>query len=291
MAPMTADDGRAGARETSRQRSRLGSNLWPRVAAGVTMAAAALIVAWIGGFVFVAFWFAASAVVLWEWQRLPGGERLIERVAAGALALALAALFALNGASVGALVALSLGAAAAAWIAPAGSKSWAGAGTIYAGSLVVSLGLLRASPYYGLAAILWLYAVVWGADVAAYFAGRLIGGPKLWPSVSPGKTWSGAVVGVFAGAGLGLLVAPWTNGPLALFSLGLATAVVSALGDLFESALKRRFGVKDSSGLIPGHGGLMDRLDAFIAASVFAAVVASANKSGGYIASGLFERW
>jgi phosphatidate cytidylyltransferase len=151
--------------------------------------------------------------------------------------------------------------------------------------------LLRVSPSFGLATILWLFAVVWGTDIAAYFAGRLIGGPRLWPSISPGKTWSGAIVGAVVGAGLGLMLWAWTNNLAALFWLGLATAIVSELGDLFESALKRRFGVKDSSGLIPGHGGLMDRLDAFIAASLFAAAVASLNSRGApFIASGLF-RW
>ena len=173
----------------------------------------------------------------------------------------------------GALAALVVGAAAVGWLAGPAARIWAGAGALYAGALVVSLGLLRASPTYGLAAILWLFAVVWGADIAAYFAGRLIGGPKLWPSVSPGKTWSGAIVGALAGAALGLLLRGWTSRIDRLFWLGLATAVVSELGDLFESALKRRFGVKDSSRLIPGHGGLMDRLDAFIAASAFAALV------------------
>ena len=108
----------------------------------------------------------------------------------------------------------------------------------------------------------------------------MIGGPRLWPSVSPGKTWAGAIVGALAGAVLGLMLAAWTNRLMPLFWLGLATAIVSELGDLFESALKRRFGVKDSSGLIPGHGGLMDRLDAFVAASVFAAVVAGLNSRG-----------
>ena len=152
------------------------------------------------------------------------------------------------------------------------------------------MGFLRASPNYGLAAILWLFAVVWGADVAAYFAGRLIGGPKLWVRVSPGKTWSGAIVGALAGAACGLMLGGGTNRIDRLFWLGLAAAIVSQLGDLFESALKRRFGVKDSSRLIPGHGGLMDRLDAFVAASLFAAIYAAANSDGSYIASGLF-RW
>jgi phosphatidate cytidylyltransferase len=160
---------------------------------------------------------------------------------------------------------------------------------LYAGALVASVGLLRVSPSFGMASILWLFAVVWGADIAAYFAGRLIGGPRLWPRVSPGKTWAGAIVGAFAGAVLGLMLGAWTNRLAALFWLGLATAIVSELGDLFESALKRRFGVKDSSGLIPGHGGLMDRLDAFTSASFFAAVVAILHPKGDYIASGLFQ--
>jgi phosphatidate cytidylyltransferase len=129
--------------------------------------------------------------------------------------------------------------------------------------------------------------------VAAFFAGRAIGGPRLWPSVSPGKTWSGAIAGALAGAALGLFVgAIFAPGPVRidrLFAFGLATAVVSEFGDLFESGVKRRFNVKDSSRLIPGHGGLMDRLDSFIAASTFATVVAAAHSSGSYIASGLFE--
>ncbi len=275
--------------------SRIGRDLWPRVAAAVALGTVALVAAWAGGFVFVAFWCVASIIVLWEWQRLVGADRLIERVAAGALGLVVASayamqnVFSLGEAVLGALIALALGASAVAWIARPGSKGWAAAGIIYAGALVVSLGLLRASPNYGLAAILWLFAVVWGADVAAYFAGRLIGGPRLWPAVSPGKTWSGAIAGALSGAALGLALAAWTNRVGTLFVVGLGAAIVSELGDLFESAIKRRFKVKDSSALIPGHGGLMDRLDAFIAASLFAALVAGANTNGSFIASGLFQ--
>jgi phosphatidate cytidylyltransferase len=270
--------------------SGIGPDLGPRVAAAVVMGLAAVTAAWIGGVVFVAFWWIAAVVVLWEWQRIVRADRLVERLAAGTLGLALAALFALHQSVIGAAAVLCLAAGAVGWLAGSSHRIWAAAGVVYAGALVVSLGLLRASPAYGLAAILWLFAVVWGADVAAYFGGRLIGGPRLWPSVSPGKTWSGAVVGALAGAACGLLLGGWTSRIDRLFWLGLATAVMSELGDLFESALKRRFGVKDSSSLIPGHGGLMDRLDAFIAASVFAALVAGANTNGSFIASGLF-RW
>lgn len=271
--------------------TRFGPDLWPRVAAAVAMGSVALAAAWIGGFVFAAFWWLASIVVLWEWQRLVGGERLIaQRVGVGAVALALAALSALHNWAPGVGAALIFGAVGVGWIAGWGRQGiWAAAGVLYAGALAASVGLLRVSPSFGMAAILWLFAVVWGADVAAYFAGRLIGGPRLWPRVSPGKTWAGAIVGAFAGAVLGLMLAAWTNRLAALFWLGLATAIVSQLGDLFESALKRRFGAKDSSGLIPGHGGLMDRLDAFTSASLFAAVVAFLHPKGDFIASGLFQ--
>jgi len=284
---MTAsDDGPA----TGSAPQRFGPDLWPRVAAAVAMGSVAVAATWIGGFLFAAFWWLASIVVLWEWQRLVGGERLIvARVGAGAVALALAALSALHDSIAGVVAALILGAATVGWIAGGRQGIWAAAGVLYAGALVASVGLLRVSPSFGMASILWLFAVVWGADIAAYFAGRLIGGPRLWPRVSPGKTWAGAIVGAFAGAALGLMLGAWTNRLAALFWLGLATAIVSELGDLFESALKRRFGVKDSSGLIPGHGGLMDRLDAFTSASFFAAVVAILHPKGDYIASGLFQ--
>jgi phosphatidate cytidylyltransferase len=269
--------------------SRIGPDLGPRVAAAVVLGLAALAAAWISGFVFVAFWWIASVVMLWEWQRMVSSDRLIERVGAGVLGVGLAALFALHQSVLGSTAALLLTGCVVGWLASPPARIWAAAGALYAGALVVSLAFLRASPHYGLAAVLWLFAVVWGADIAAYFAGRLIGGPRLWPSVSPGKTWSGAVVGALAGAAFGLLLSGWSNRIDRLFWLGLATAVVSELGDLFESALKRRFGVKDSSNLIPGHGGLMDRLDAFVAASAFAALVAAFNGKGSFIASGLFQ--
>ena len=267
----------------------IGSDLKPRVLAGLVLGVAALATAWIGGLVFVAFWWTASVVVFWEWQRLIHGDRLIERTVVGAVTLALAAILAMHGSIIGSVAALAVGAGVVAWFAGRGSWGWAVGGTVYGGALVVSVALLRASPSYGSPAIFWLFAVVWGADVAAYFAGRLVGGPRLWPAVSPGKTWSGAIAGALAGAALGLLLIAWTTRLDRLFLLGFVTAIVSELGDLFESGLKRRFGVKDSSHIIPGHGGLMDRLDGFIAASAFAVIFAALNSQGSYIASGLFQ--
>ena len=274
-------------------RLRIGDDLPIRAAAGVTLMAVALGVAWIGGFPFLAFWLLASAGVLWEWQRLVGGDREGARVGAGVLALAVASPFALNGAAADAVAVLCAGAMLTGLLADPSRRIWAGAGVLYAGALVVGLALLRASPAYGLPAILWLFAVVWGTDVAAYFGGRLIGGPKLWPSVSPGKTWSGALTGLFLGALLGALLAVAAAPPgvrwAPMLAVGVLVSAVSQLGDLFESAMKRRAGVKDSGHLIPGHGGLMDRLDAFVAATAITAALAGARSSGSWIAPGLFQ--
>ena len=135
--------------------------------------------------------------------------------------------------------------------------------------------VLRADAQHGALAVLWLLAVVWSTDIAAYFCGRLIGGPKLWPSVSPNKTWSGSIGGALFGTIAGLVTLHLAGVPLGwpAAPVALMASIVSQGGDLFESSMKRRFGVKDSGHLIPGHGGLMDRLDGFIAAAAFALVV------------------
>jgi len=275
--------------------SRFGGDLRLRTLAGAAMMIIALAAAWIGGFWFLVFWFAAAAFVLWEWQTMIGGERPLARLALGVSALLVASPFALHGAAKTAFGALIVGAIATGWAAgpKRGPQFWSGAGVLYAGAIMASPVLLRASPAYGLSAILWLFAVVWGADIMAYFGGRLIGGPKLWPRVSPGKTWSGALVGALSGGILGaivvLLTAPSGARLAPILALGLAAAVIEELGDLFESGIKRRFDVKDSSHLIPGHGGLMDRLDGFVAAATFATAIGWARTTGDWAASGLFQ--
>jgi phosphatidate cytidylyltransferase len=146
-------------------------------------------------------------------------------------------------------------------------------GVFYIGAPCVAFLWLRAQPDIGRDAIIALFAIIWSVDIAAYFAGRLVGGKLLWPSVSPQKTYSGLIGGIIAGAGaavafasvLGLAPTPWGIAGAVLAVFGLA-------GDLFESALKRRFGVKDASKLIPGHGGVLDRLDGMIAATSAAAI-------------------
>lgn len=261
------------------------NDLKARVASGVVMLAVAVGALAAGGVWFALFWLAAALAILWEWQRLLGaGWR--ERFLVGALGVVVAAALAAQMAADVALAPLAIAALAVAWRAPRGLKLWAAGGVLYAGALVVSVEALRPNiggplePAVNLKAVLWLCAVVWGSDIGAYFAGRLIGGPKLWLRVSAGKTWSGAIGGALAGAGLGLAVALWwPAAPAAqswtpLIVMGIAVSIASQCGDLFESAVKRRFGVKDSSRLIPGHGGVMDRLDGFVAAAAFVVLVA-----------------
>jgi CDP-diglyceride synthetase len=147
----------------------------------------------------------------------------------------------------------------------------------YLGLAAVALPWLRADPAAGLANTLFVLSVVWASDVGAYLVGRLIGGPKLAPAISPGKTWSGAAGGLLSAPVAGLAVAAcFSTGfsPLHVTGLALGFGIISQAGDLLESALKRHFGVKDSGRIIPGHGGLLDRVDALLAVAPVAALLA-----------------
>lgn len=152
---------------------------------------------------------------------------------------------------------------------------WVGAGVIYSALLLAAPVILRSDASYGMTAIFFLFAIVWTTDIAGYFAGRAIGGAKLAPSISPKKTWSGAIAGLIAVIVIVAIGARYLpNAQIApLIAVSLLLSIVSQAGDLAESAFKRRFDVKDSSQIIPGHGGVMDRLDGFWAAAVCAAIV------------------
>lgn len=251
------------------------SDLSLRVASALVMAPAAILFAWLGGWWFLLFWLAAACAIFWEWTSLaaPPGEPVRPAVAGGA-GLALAALGYAAGYPVVAAAALVAGYAVAA--GPLGGRrAWIAGGMAYSAALLFAPVVLRNDASYGLAAILLLFAVVWSTDIAAYFGGRLIGGPKLWPSLSPNKTWSGAVIGALAGTAAGIFIG-WGTGISNLFGVGMIAAglsVAAQAGDLFESAVKRHFGAKDASRLIPGHGGLMDRLDGFVAAAFLAVLI------------------
>jgi phosphatidate cytidylyltransferase len=268
------------------------ADLLPRVLSAIVLMAAALVSVWQGGLVFALIWLGAALAVGCEWQNLIAAPNRRLRLFLVALGLVVSAYFA-GKAWFGTTCSL-LGVCGLALALAAGPRRriWAFGGIVYAGLLLVSAAALHGSGEYGARSIVWLFATVWGTDVFAYFGGRLIGGAKLWPKFSPSKTWSGTLTGVLAGASLGAVIGalglgdPWRALPL--FALGLAAAAVSQGGDIFESWVKRRFGAKDSSGLIPGHGGFMDRLDGFIAAAAFAAIV-GAVRGGASIAAGLFD--
>lgn len=270
---------------------RLGlADLIPRLVSALILMAAALGSVWQGGAVFGLIWLAAAIAVGAEWQLLIAARNPRLRLLLTGFGLVLGAFFTGKAWFDLAFVSLAISGLAIAMAAGPGRRIWALGGLAYAGVLLVSTLALHGSPGYGARAILWLFAIVWGTDVFAYFGGRLIGGAKLWPRISPSKTWSGTLTGIFAGAltgaaagSYGLDDALW----LPLFKLGLAAAAVSQGGDIFESWVKRRFGVKDSSRLIPGHGGFMDRLDGFLAAAVFAVLVGAARGLDS-IAAGLF---
>jgi phosphatidate cytidylyltransferase len=149
---------------------------------------------------------------------------------------------------------------------------WLALGGTYIGLAVVAALWIRHDAKLGLISVMWLLAVVWATDIFAFFAGRRFGGRKLAPRISPGKTWSGLVGGMTAAALASAVFAVWSATHwFSLAMWGAAVAVVSQAGDLAESAMKRRFGVKDSGHLIPGHGGILDRVDGLLAALLFLA--------------------
>jgi phosphatidate cytidylyltransferase len=248
-------------------------NLITRVASAVVLVPLAIAAAWAGGWYWTALVTLCAIGLFVEWLMMTGAAGNAPLMVTGAAVLAIAAPFlALRNVDI-ALLVLALGVAAVAFRSST-PRSWAIGGFLYAAAAQVSSIVVRLDRSEGFFALVFILLVVWCTDIGGYFAGRTVGGPKLWPRVSPNKTWAGAVGGFI----LSLLVAAGfamngfgKMGPLLLIAAALSVA--SQLGDLFESAVKRRFGVKDSSQIIPGHGGLLDRLDGFVAAVVLAAIL------------------
>jgi phosphatidate cytidylyltransferase len=257
------------------------SNLVLRVVSAAVLAPLVIAAAYAGGWLFLALCAGAAGGILWEWTRL-----IADRSDAGILVPGLGALLAASllvgldrpGAAavvIAAASVLAAGITAASAAHKPGVPLWAAAGIIYAGTAFLGPALLRRDAAFGLQAILFLAGIVWMTDILAYFLGRAIGGPLLWPRVSPKKTWSGAVGGLAGGVVAGILVA-YASGLSKVGFLGviaLLLSIVAEAGDLFESAAKRHFGAKDASQLIPGHGGLMDRLDGFLVAALVALLI------------------
>ena len=247
-------------------------NLLARVVAALVLAPVAIGAAYAGGFLWILLVTLGAVGLLIEWLMLIGCARDPRVVGSGVAALAVAGLCLGLRRIDAALLVLAVGLPTIVGLSVE-RRRWTAAGFLYAAAALLASALVRLDQIEGLVALILVLLVVWASDIGGYVAGRSLGGPKLWPRVSPNKTWAGAIFGFvasllvaagFAASGLGKI--------LPMLVLGACLSVASQLGDLLESAIKRRFGVKDSSRIIPGHGGLMDRLDGYVAAIVMAAI-------------------
>jgi phosphatidate cytidylyltransferase len=244
-----------------------------RVLSAVVLAPLALLVVWGGGLVFDLWIAVAAALMAWEWSHVTAAGRL----GTAGLALAVGAVGAVGVASLGgavwyALPVVLVGAVVVYGLARGDgveAPGWLAAGMLAIGIPCIAFIWLREHALSGRSVVFWLLAVVWATDIGAYGFGRWLGGPRLAPRISPNKTWAGLLGGVASAALISALAAWLLDGaglvPAAL--AGGAVAVIAQAGDLGESLVKRRFGVKDAGALIPGHGGLLDRVDGLLAAA------------------------
>jgi len=271
---MMADPG-PGGRSDQRADQKSGSDLKVRLASAVVLGPLVLLAAYLGGFVFLLLVLAAGFLFLLEWLTITGTAKRSFVSAAGHATVAGVGILFAFGAPAMALAAILAGSGAV--LALSGfdrAGRWAAEGTLYSAGAVYALLAVRATES-GPLFVFFLLIVVWATDVFAYFAGRSIGGPKLWPRVSPKKTWSGAIGGLTAAVILatGLVMIAGETQVWPWVGLAIFLSAVSQAGDLLESAIKRRFDVKDSGGLIPGHGGIMDRVDGLVAAAIAAVLM------------------
>ncbi|MFC4625289.1 phosphatidate cytidylyltransferase [Daeguia caeni] len=247
------------------------SNLQTRILTAIVLGALTLWLTWIGGVGFTVFSVLIGLAMFYEWLNLTLPKQTafskifgwIWLVVTGLLlVLNQPALLIIGFLLLGFLILLVAG-----WKR---GRAWPAAGLLYCGASAASLALLRGDEPFGFTAIIFLFAVVWSTDIAAYFNGRALGGPKLAPRFSPNKTWSGAIGGAAAAVAGGILVASLVVEPgnWLVPLLALILSIVSQIGDLAESWVKRQFGAKDSGTLLPGHGGVLDRVDGLVAAAV-----------------------
>jgi phosphatidate cytidylyltransferase len=264
------------------------NELTMRIVSSVVLGLVAITAAWLGGLVFLAFWTVAAAAVWWEWVGVVKAESRPVLIGIGVAAIAgMAVALAADAAAIAFVCALIGAGVAMASVQSA--RGWIGGGVVYAAAVLIPAVMLRDDPALGFIAIIWLFAVVWAEDTGAYFAGRYFGGPKLAPAISPNKTWSGAAGGTIAGliAGNAVILVAGISWHPAHLLVAFAVVVAAQFGDLLESAIKRRFAVKDASSLLPGHGGLMDRLDGFLVAAALALAIGFAHGGMGSPAAGL----
>ncbi len=275
----------------TRWTARLGRDFAVRLLSGLAMVAVVALFTFSGTIAFAVMTVAVSLVVSWEWARLVEGPDAGVVMAVQLGAVAVAGVLAGSISPGLALLALCIGAILALVLSLDRNSLLAALGVLYAGLPAVSLIWLRSDEPFGLRAVVFLILIVATADTAAFVSGRILRGPLLWPRVSPKKTWSGLLGALVASAIVGALfwaVVPGGS-PLRLAAAGAVLAAVAQAGDLAESALKRRFGAKDSGALLPGHGGVMDRVDGLVAAATavgLAAIVIDMHSPAGALLLG-----
>lgn len=237
-------------------------DLTTRLVTGALIAVVGLTLVWLGGWWFTALVLAVAACLVWELVRMLGGD---QRRAMGLAGLAAAALLAAKLFPPGLALPLLMG------VGLAGIAALERNRTLYLVMstmlLLASFGLILHRDTFGLTWMLWLVLIVAVTDILGYFAGRILGGPKFWPKVSPKKTWSGTVAGWIGAGAVGAGFMASTGSGLELIGISIALSMASQMGDIAESAIKRRMGVKDSSNLLPGHGGVFDRFDGLLGAA------------------------
>lgn len=237
------------------------ADLWPRLVSGIVLIIVGAVEIWVGGLPFAALVCALAGAMIWEAARMFAAPDPLRSGVLAAVAVALALW--LPGIMV---LPVLLAAVVVASSSVERERGPFFALAIWALLGCYAMGTLRAEA--GLVWVLWLVAVVVISDVSGYFAGRALGGPKFWPRVSPKKTWSGTIAGWVGAAVIGLIFAGPTKAGLALVPLSVVVGFAGQMGDIAESAVKRLRGVKDSSNLIPGHGGVLDRFDAMLGAAL-----------------------
>lgn len=245
------------------------SDLRTRVLSAIIMVAVGAVEIWLGGTAFAALVIVLTALMVWELAVMTAPARQRTPVTLAAVAgVALAAALILRGEVATLFLVVP---SAMLVLTPRRDRRLAGAYALMI--MLAGFGLVTLRNETGSIAILWLVAVVVASDVLGYFAGRMLGGPKFWERISPKKTWSGTVAGWIGAGAVGLAFWQGGYGGWLLVPLSMLVAFAGQMGDILESWVKRRSGVKDASDLIPGHGGVLDRFDALIGAVVLVMLV------------------
>lgn len=272
---MTSDPTSAADPGQAKPAAKKPADLLPRVLSALVLVPLALALTWWGVVPFAAMALLVGLVMTWEWSRVVRGTGTDFACIVQGVTVLVATALAATGYFPFAVVAVIVAVLIVTALRLGQDAGLSALGIGYAALPVLALIWLRADEPLGFKAVLYLFLVVWTTDIGAFVAGRGIGGPKLWPRVSPNKTWAGLIGGIGAAAVVGGLFASLVLGapPWRLALLAFVLGLVAQAGDLAESALKRSFGVKDTSALIPGHGGFMDRMDSLVTVSVVVALL------------------